>query len=82
MIEKISIKNIYGIFEKQEIDFSLKSCKIREGQNCLEKGILKNKNGDPIMLTPTFIAKNAAGKTSLLKALELISTIEKKGLFL
>lgn len=78
MIKKISLENTFGIKEL-EIDFQLKS--IRESSKLgLEDQVIK-KNGEYFSLIPTFLAKNAAGKTSLIKAIEFAMRFSSKNRF-
>ena len=67
MIKQIKLENIYGI-RKFEVDFMLKN--IQE-DTILENQIIKDEK-DNISLSPLFLAKNAAGKTSFIKAVNFV----------
>lgn len=70
MIKNFTIKNTLGI-EEMQLDFEIKGVRANS-YNGIEDQIAKA-DGKYFALTPTFIAKNAAGKTSIIKALEFAS---------
>ena len=72
MIKKITLKNIYGIREEMQLNFETKFIKDKQLQ--YENGIAVC-NKVKTLLTPTLIAKNASGKTSVLKALKFANDI-------
>jgi AAA15 family ATPase/GTPase len=72
MIKKIEIQNVFGIKNKQVLNFETKN--LKESQIDFENGIVKE-NNYKLMLTPTLIGRNAIGKTSLLKAIEFSDKI-------
>lgn len=69
MIENIKILNYKGI-ESLDISFIQKNVSYKSINS---EQVVTSKLGQNYMLTPTFIAKNAAGKSSMVKALNYIS---------
>lgn len=74
MIKTIAISNVYGISNQNpvKLDFSLKY--VRESEDALFEQIISNK-GEHFMLIPTFISKNASGKTSILRSISLATKL-------
>lgn len=68
MIKNIKIENFKGI-KKLELDFTLTHVR---GNGGLARQMI-SKEGTHVALTPTFLAKNAAGKSSLIDALAFVS---------
>ena len=77
MIKNVEIHNFFGI-KKYSVDFRIKSL---QGQNGLEEQVI-NADGENIALLPTFIAKNAAGKTSFIKAINFALRFASKETFI
>lgn len=69
MIENIKIKNFKGI-EDLNVNFLQKNISATMSQ---KDQFVKSYNGDFYSLIPTFLARNGAGKTSLIRAIEYIS---------
>lgn len=69
MIENIKIKNFKGIE-----DFNVSFLQKNINANTTQKDqFIKSFNGDFYSLLPTFLARNGAGKTSLIRAIEYVS---------
>lgn len=79
MIKRIELENTFGIKELS-IDFQLKS--IRESSKLGQEDQVIKFNNEYYSLIPTFLAKNAAGKTSLIKAIEFAMRFSSKERFI
>lgn len=76
MIKGVKITNSFGI-KKLDIDFKIKS---HQGNNDIEEQII-DLDGKPYSLVPSFLAKNASGKTSIIKSIEFVSRFLNKDNF-
>ena len=79
MLKNIKIKNFFGI-EEFEIDLKIKHKKVGDAFSLDDQIISSNKNN--IALFPTFIAKNAAGKTSFIKSIDFALRFLNKKTFI
>lgn len=79
MIKKIEIYNTFGIKELK-LDFEIKNKNINKNDFSVENQIALI-NEDAFSLIPSLIAKNASGKTSLLRAVKFASNAMDKELF-
>ena len=73
MIKRVEIQNIYGIKEKQILNFE--ASELKPNQVTYDSGVVSSNNKKKILLSPTFISQNASGKTSILKAINFIGKI-------
>ena len=72
MIKSIEIQNMFGINEKQTLNFE--ASELKPNQIMYDSGVVSNKK-NKILLSPTLLAKNATGKTSILRAINFIGKI-------
>jgi len=76
LIKKIELQNIFGIKDMQILSFEANE--LKPNQITYNSGVVsfKEKNGEnKILLSPTLLARNASGKTSILKAINFASSI-------
>lgn len=76
MLKVVKIKNAFGI-QEFFIDFTLKNVQ----KASLAEQIIVNKN-DKIALSPLFLAKNGAGKTSFVRTIDFALRFAKKETFI
>lgn len=86
MIKKIDIKNIAGI-TGQEISFLNSNAKKKATNEPFYDGMIwnfdkKERNTTKLLLFPTFVATNASGKSSMLKAVKLSSAVSDADMFI
>lgn len=78
MIKQIKIRNIFGI---KEFDVNFERKNVMSGNFVDIEEQMIQVDGSYYSLIPTFLAKNAAGKTSFIKAIDLASSfVTKDGL--
>lgn len=80
MIKKIEIYNTFGI-KDLKIDFEIKNDRMKESDFSVENQIAKTQNKG-YSLIPSIIAKNASGKTSLLRSVKYASNFINKDNFI
>lgn len=79
MIRTVELVNTFGI-RNLVVDFQLKS--IREASKLGQEDQVIKSGNEYFSLIPTFLAKNAAGKTSLIKAIEFGMRFSSKDRFI